>query len=57
MTLPDSLAMFDFILKEAKNMHQALISAKKPTMFDIFSYPDDYVLLASGPIKVNYRQV
>ena len=55
MSLPEPSAMFDFILKQAHNMHVALTSAKRPSMFNIFNYPEDFVSLETGLVQVYYR--
>ena len=53
--LPNANALFSFIVKQAQDMHTALIHAKKHSQFDIFSFPEDYVKLDTGLVKIFYR--
>ena len=53
--LPNAVALFKFITKQAQDMHAALTNARKHSQFDIFTYPDDYVRLSTGLVKIFYR--
>ena len=54
-TRPIFSELIYFILKQAKEMDQALSKAKKESYYSIFSHPDDYILLETGLVKIFWR--